>query len=89
MLGSVGNLLLLLALVDTSYAQDMHSHTRPKNERASPDPARSFLRAEHASSGAIAEVPEASVAKRYAPLDPGDCEMGRRPIVAPALKSKT
>ncbi len=31
MLGSIRNLFLLLALVDTSYAQDMRSHTRPKN----------------------------------------------------------
>jgi hypothetical protein len=31
MLGSIRNLLLLLALVEPSYAQDMRSHTRPKN----------------------------------------------------------
>src|SRR5712692_4344658 len=31
MLGSVRNLLLLFALANTSYAEDIRSHTRPKN----------------------------------------------------------
>ena len=31
MFGSIGNLLLLFALVNTSYAEDIRSHTRPKN----------------------------------------------------------